>query len=67
MTDKHVHRIDSGDVPELAPGDQVLLPTGHAAVVLAVDRERGEVAIEATPWRANFRPSHLRRPGDDER
>lgn len=45
---------------ELRPGMPVTLPTGHAAVVVAVDRERGHVDIESVPWRACFRPQHLR-------
>ena len=49
---------------ELQPGQPVILPSGHAGRVVAVDLERGHVDVEAQPWRANFRPSHLRVEGE---
>lgn len=62
---KHAHCIGVDDLAGLEPGTPVLLPTGHAAVVVAVDQERGQVEVESTPWRASFKPAHLRRPGGE--
>lgn len=63
----HVHRLGVDDLAGFEPGAAVQLPSGRPAVVLTVDRERGEVQVEAVPWRANFRATHLRLLDDDER
>lgn len=49
---------------ELHAGQIVRLPSGHHAVVRAVDLERGCVDVEALPWRACFQPLHLRIDGE---
>lgn len=52
--------------PVFHVGAIVTLPTGRAAIVRSVDRARGEVEVEALPWKASFRPGHLRPAADGE-